>query len=53
MKGRHAAGGWSPFWRDIMLRTILALLLVAMVVIHMVAFLRGRPFYGRRFNYFR
>ncbi len=31
MKGRHAAGGWSPFWRDIMLRTILALLLVAMV----------------------
>ena len=32
MKGRHAAGGWSPFWRDIMLRTVLALLLAAMVV---------------------
>ena len=31
MKARHAAGGWSPFWRDIMLRTVLALLLVAMV----------------------
>ena len=32
MRGRHAAGGWSPFWRDIILRTILALLLVAMVI---------------------
>lgn len=32
MRGRHAAGGWSPFWRDIILRTVLALLLVAMVI---------------------
>ena len=32
MRGRHAAGGWSPFWRDIILRTVLALLLIAMVV---------------------
>lgn len=30
MKGRHAAPGWSPFWRDILLRSILGLLLVAM-----------------------
>jgi len=32
MRGRHAAGGWSPFWRDIILRTVLALLLVAMII---------------------
>ena len=32
MRGRHAAGGWSPFWRDIILRTVLGLLLVAMVI---------------------
>ncbi len=32
MKGRHAASGWSPFWRDILLRSLLVLLLVAMVV---------------------
>ena len=32
MRGRHTAGGWSPFWRDIILRTVLALLLVAMVI---------------------
>ncbi len=30
MKGRHTAGGWSPFWRDILLRSILVLLLIAM-----------------------
>lgn len=32
MKGRHAASGWSPFWRDILLRSVLALLLIAMAV---------------------
>lgn len=32
MKGRHAAPGWSPFWRDILLRAFLVLLLVAMAV---------------------
>ncbi len=32
MKGRHAASGWSPFWRDILLRALLVLLLVAMAV---------------------
>ena len=32
MKGRHAAPGWSPFWRDILLRSVLGLLLVAMAV---------------------
>lgn len=32
MKGRHASSGWSPFWRDILLRSILALLLIAMAV---------------------
>lgn len=32
MKGRHAAPGWSPFWRDILLRSVLALLLIAMAV---------------------
>ncbi len=32
MRGRHAASGWSPFWRDILLRSFLVLLLVAMVV---------------------
>ena len=32
MKGRHAAPGWSPFWRDILLRSLLGLLLVAMAV---------------------
>ncbi|MXX44614.1 MAG: LytR family transcriptional regulator [Acidimicrobiia bacterium] len=32
VRGRHAAGGWSPFWRDIILRTVLALLLVAMII---------------------
>lgn len=32
MRGRHAAGGWSPFWRDVILRAVLGLLLVAMVV---------------------
>ncbi len=30
MRGRHSAGGWSPFWRDTLLRTILTLLLVAL-----------------------
>ena len=32
MKGRHAASGWSPFWRDILLRSFLVVLLVAMAV---------------------
>jgi len=32
VKGRHAASGWSPFWRDILLRAFLVLLLVAMAV---------------------
>ena len=32
MKGRHAASGWSPFWRDILVRVFLVLLLVAMAV---------------------
>ncbi len=30
MRGRHAAGGWSPFWRDVLLRATLVLLLIAM-----------------------
>jgi len=32
VKGRHAASGWSPFWRDILLRCVLALLLIAMAI---------------------
>ena len=52
MKGRHAAGGWSPFWRDIMLRDRPGSVTGGDGRLHMVAFLRGRPLYGCRFNYF-